>query len=323
MMRGVALGDALGMPVETFTAAQIKERFGRVETLIPSRDHKWFKNTPAGTWTDDTQLSVVMLEGLCDDLKGNLDRIAARHIDALRATDAGWGGTTREAIQALAGGTHWSESGIALQAKRGTGNGVVMKLCPVAAWWTARGEQDRAAIVDFTVQLAAMTHRTQLAVATAVGHLAAVSYCLTIDPRDFSAENFLSVVRDGIDQGVQKFPADGSIGDLGERLALLDRYQTLPLEAAIEAFGGGRSHLTESLPLSYYAFLRNPHSFESVLEAVNAGGDTDSNGSIVGGLLGALNGCSIMPSTLWDQILHRSPIESATERFIQGFHLGE
>jgi ADP-ribosylglycohydrolase len=45
-------------------------------------------------------------------------------------------------------------------------------------------------------------------------------------------------------------------------------------------------------------FLKNPYSIDSLYEVINAGGDADSNGSMVAALLGALNGPFIFPSHL-------------------------
>jgi ADP-ribosylglycohydrolase len=46
----------------------------------------------------------------------------------------------------------------------------------------------------------------------------------------------------------------------------------------------------DSLPFSYALFLRNPRSFGSIMEAVNAGGDNDTNAKLVGEMLGAYYG---------------------------------
>jgi ADP-ribosylglycohydrolase len=57
-----------------------------------------------------------------------------------------------------------------------------------------------------------------------------------------------------------------------------------------ELYGQGSCYVYDSLPVSYAMFLRDPWSFESVIDTVNAGGDTDTNAKIVGELFGALHG---------------------------------
>ncbi|MEK7512006.1 MAG: ADP-ribosylglycohydrolase family protein, partial [Patescibacteria group bacterium] len=52
----------------------------------------------------------------------------------------------------------------------------------------------------------------------------------------------------------------------------------------------------ESIPFSMATFLRHPTDFRAgVLEAVNAGGDTDSNAAMVGALIGANCGVEAIP----------------------------
>ena len=62
MFLGIAIGDALGMPVETMTLEKIAKKFGRVNRYIRPDGHKWYNGQPAGTWTDDTQLSLAIAE---------------------------------------------------------------------------------------------------------------------------------------------------------------------------------------------------------------------------------------------------------------------
>jgi len=68
------------------------------------------------------------------------------------------------------------------------------------------------------------------------------------------------------------------------------------VEEIIENFGGGSCYVYDSLPFSYAFFLRNLGSIDGILEAVNAGGDTDTNAKIVGEMVGARSGIEIFQS---------------------------
>lgn len=48
---GTAIGDSLGMPVETFSAERIAKDYGRVTEYLVPDGHKWFDGRKAGTWT--------------------------------------------------------------------------------------------------------------------------------------------------------------------------------------------------------------------------------------------------------------------------------
>lgn len=51
----------------------------------------------------------------------------------------------------------------------------------------------------------------------------------------------------------------------------------------------------ESVPLALALFLRSRDSETAVLDAIRAGGDTDTIGAMVGALCGAMNGVSSFP----------------------------
>ena len=77
---GVAIGDALGMPVETYDADRISRDFGRITDYRPAKGHPWYDGSPVGTTTDDWQLTRAVAEGILDG--GGLD------LDAIRAQAA-------------------------------------------------------------------------------------------------------------------------------------------------------------------------------------------------------------------------------------------
>jgi ADP-ribosylglycohydrolase len=49
-------------------------------------------------------------------------------------------------------------------------------------------------------------------------------------------------------------------------------------------------------------FLRQPKSVEALYDVVSAGGDTDTNGSVAGSLLGALNSTAVFPTHLIEEL---------------------
>src|SRR3990172_11810807 len=135
MFLGIAIGDALGMPVETLTADVIAKRFGRIMNYLRPEGHKWYNGRDAGTWTDDTQLSLAVAESLIANGKIDMDDLAARHVAALpTAKQFGWGRSTRKSVTRLSQGVHWSESGKSNEPNQGMGNGVAMKVAPIGAW---------------------------------------------------------------------------------------------------------------------------------------------------------------------------------------------
>jgi ADP-ribosyl-[dinitrogen reductase] hydrolase len=54
---GLAIGDALGQPVEAFPPDRIRKEFGEVRDFMPG-DPRLPIPLGAGQWTDDTQMAI-------------------------------------------------------------------------------------------------------------------------------------------------------------------------------------------------------------------------------------------------------------------------
>ena len=64
-------------------------------------------------------------------------------------------------------------------------------------------------------------------------------------------------------------------------------------------------------------FVRNPLSIDALFDVVSAGGDTDTNGSMIGALLGALHGTAILPAHLVDGLQDREAIIEVADQFFE------
>lgn len=323
MFLGSAIGDALYMPVETWTHEQIADKYGRLTTYVRPDGHKWFNGRGSGTWTDDTQLTLPIAESLIEYKKLNLDDLARRHVESCKQeSDLGFGSTTIEAIKKLEAGVHWSKSGKSNNQKYGFGNGVAMKVSPIGALrasplWSELWVESRAEFIDDVIKLTLMTHYTRMAIDSALAHIFAVSCCLG---QDFSVKNFVTGTQRWTD--FLLYTEVNNVTDrLSDRFAVLAAIDptSLTTREIINLFGGGTSYVYNSLPFSYAFFLRNPYSIETLYEVGNAGGDTDTNASIVGGLLGALNGASIFPQHLIDGLWQKERILATADKFYETF----
>jgi|ETNvirnome_2_300_1030623.scaffolds.fasta_scaffold00352_3 ADP-ribosylglycohydrolase len=326
MFYGIFLGDALGMPVETWTAERIAETYGRVTKFLVPDGHKWFAGQPAGCPTDDWQLSKAVSEALILSNGLNMDTQANFHIQAFQDSTNGWGRSTRESVRRLINGSHWQNSGQPM----GVGNGVAMKIAPLGAYAAANPDQFNACR-DFACNLALMTHKSSLGVLSGLIHMRGIFYCLTRD--EFPVDEFINAVAlDEVSVNIEednKEPftySDGSVKPthedfLSPRMTMLRYHKKYNIAKIIDEFGGGSCYVRNSLPFTYMFFLKNPHSIESLYDIVSSGGDTDTNGSMVGALLGSLNGMSVFPKDLIGQIPAKSHKEiiDLSDRFFNKF----
>jgi len=325
MFLGVLIGDCLGMPVETFTAEKIASVYGRVTDYLVPDGHKWFDGHKAGTYTDDTQLTLAVAEALIDG-GFDMESQVRHHVSSLKETTAGWGNTTRNAVRSLANGATWKTSGMGGNGT-GTGNGVAMKIAPLGALLAKCPIIDQAeetgeiySVTDFILELNAMTHKTSLSASAALAQAAAVAYCINLkDFTAFNPDSFLEAVSCYSSIGRKHFPETLGADDLTARLEELNRRWPLTTAEAIQEFGGGSCYCYHSIPFSLSFFVNQPYSITSLYDVISAGGDTDSNGSIVGALLGALHGTSIFPQKLIDGALDRVKVLDVSDRFAKKF----
>ena len=296
MMLGIAVGDALGMPVETRSAAHIKEKYGRIEKYEEPTGHKYFDGKPAGDWTDDTVLSLAVANSLIEAGTFDLDSQAKWNAAALDQERGGWGKTTKEALQRIKDGVHWSEAGKNTEPNRGLGNGGAMKVSPLAGCLLAKKVPWSEAIDPY-----------------------ATAYCLNYEPGEFNFDRFVGVVT-GMSRHGRNYsqPGENKDEDLTDRLEILFKHREYTPERINEELKGG-CYVYESLPFSYMYFLRDPQGIDCVYDVVSNGGDTDSNGSMVGALVGALHGADVFPKHLLDGLKDRAIIEDTAERLCDTF----
>ncbi len=329
MFLGVAIGDALGMPVETLSLEAIRQKYGRIEEYLEPTDHEQFAGKlKAGMWTDATQLTLVVSESLIAKGRIDLDDLAQRHVKALEKTDLGWCKSTRNSVKKSGKGTHWSKSGFPEKQGDGIGNGVVMKIAPVASYIAAHYERpirprlSTKKLIDLLANLTCMTHHTRIAFSATMTHAQILNYCL-LTATGFSQAVFKSRARMASAMGDRPVldPGGFETDRLLHRMHQLEKedWTRKSAEEISDSFGQGSGYVYNSLPFSYAFFLKAPDSIETLYEVVSAGGDTDSNGSIVGGMLGALNGTKIFPQHLVDGLWQKDRILATARRFCKKF----
>jgi len=335
MFLGIAIGDALGMPVETLTAEQIAKKYGRITDYIQPDENTWFTGWPAGRWTDDTQLTIAIAESLIAKGVIDLDDMAKRQIQAMHECDVGWGGSTKKSLQRIETGVNRLESGNPL----GAGNGIPMKVAPLAVYYNLPGTNfyEDASIYPIS-ELALMTHKSDMAIMSGIAQVLTLMHCLEFNPNKWQ---FLFKPGFGIqlyllEAIVEKLyettlPFSRLDKDIVRRLGALqkntvgcydwDKLKKMTPGQTADFFGGATCFVYNSLPFTYAMFLKNPWSIETLYDTVNAGGDTDTNGSMVGALLGALNGMQIFPQHLIDSLWQKDVVISVAERFCDKFEL--
>lgn len=287
-MVGLAVGDALGFPTEFISRARILERFGPhgVTNFEPGNGH------PPGTFTDDTQMSLAVANGLLeaqgDDLEAQLRRICEHFVAWSHSpdNDRAPGNTCLAGCRNLERGVPWREAGVA--SSKGCGS--AMRVAPVGL----RFFDDLDRVAEVARATALPTH----------GHLAAVegaaaaALMVALALRGVSPEQMYAEIRQR---------CFGRSPDFDACLTRVPGLLDSPPEVALARGGLGEAWVAEEAVASaLYCVWRHPDDYRAaVLEAVNTDGDSDSIGAIAGSVVGARLGLEGIPPA-WVQGVEES-----------------
>lgn len=263
---GTALGDALGLPFEGLSAAEVQRRG------VPSdRFTLWGKR---GIVSDDTEQTVLVLESLvrsggCLDLSVRFFRRAL--LAWFLRLPFGIGlATLRACLRILFG---LRQSGV-----RSAGNGAAMRAAVIGVFYADDDGRRRA----HAGALARVTHLDPRAVDGALFTAELAARC-TLMPGVDRAELAL---------GALHVVRDRELYEAIEGAVLMARTRHAP---ALRNTG----YVVSTLALCTWAFVRAGGStLGAIREVIQAGGDTDTAAAIVGGWLGALNGPEQLPRAL-------------------------
>jgi ADP-ribosyl-[dinitrogen reductase] hydrolase len=317
---GLALGDSLGLAVETLSHVEIANRFGKIRTFLDLRNNSLLEgiSVPSGTYSDDAQLTAAMFEAYTTASGFSLHEIGKAHLRAYEESSLGWGGSTRKGIEALKAGLTPDTPEFNQRLGKGQGNGIPMKIAAVGAWCVARGISPFEAVGDVQ-KVCALSHPTSVSVSAGAAHVAGIHYCLTHSSETFSSVEFLEQVTKASAFGRGYYRDTLSDEDLTTRLGGVGEVAMEGTQAIIDTYGGGDCYVYNSLPFAYAFFLKNPTNTEQLYEVIEAGGDTDSNAAIVGTLQGALLGPSVFPSHLVAQIVGMRKLIDVVDQFHKTF----
>jgi ADP-ribosyl-[dinitrogen reductase] hydrolase len=307
---GLAVGDALGVPVE-FIGREVRRR-DPVTGLRTYGSH----HQPAGTWSDDSSLTFCLAETLArpGGLAGPPDladfgRRAINWLDNGYWTATGElfdvGNATRNAIQRLQQGVSPSQAGP--RSEFDNGNGALMRILPLVFHQTWQADNlDLNAAWVLTESVAEVTHghpRSTLGcflyLLLARGLVTGLAPAVAYQQMQESANYWLHKQAKG--PVFYEWPKygdvlDGSILEVAEPEIKSSGYVVHTLEAAL------------------WCLLRHDTYAATVLAAVNLGEDTDTTGAVAGGLAGLAYGEAGIPPEWLAGLARRADIEDLAQR---------
>lgn len=290
---GLAVGDALGAPVE----------FQPPQSFMQVTDFNWggpFGLEP-GQWTDDTSMALALADSMARtgwDLDDQVRRYLAWYQSGEYSVtgqcfDIGF--TTAGALRRFQQIQDARRSGD--PAEHASGNGSIMRLAPVAIRYADRFPDSIDQLARRAAESSLTTHAS---------------------PQCLSACRYMALLLAGLIHGIDRREL---LDPAWPPLEALREAEPLHREVELIVSGSyrekqppeiqGSGYVIQCLEAALWAFHDAADFSEAVLRAVNLGDDADTTGAVCGQLAGACWGESGIPA-MWRQRLGRLDlIESA------------
>jgi ADP-ribosyl-[dinitrogen reductase] hydrolase len=263
---GVAVGDALGVPVEGWTREQIRQRFGVLREMVDGV-------RPAGSVSDDTMQTLCLAESLAELGRFDADDFVRRLLRWYRTDPFGIGIHTKRVLSLVAQGISWREAVERVEQQHApmtAGNGSLMRCAPIAL----RYYRDIGGLLEFSHESSRVTHPNPLARSSCAFFNCVLSRVL----RGWEKADALSFAMEVMAHAPHE---------------LLDRIQGIAHKSADEVPVSG--FVLDTLECALWAWWHHDEFEEALVTVVNLGGDTDTNAAVTGALMGAQCGLDAIP----------------------------
>ena len=338
-MVGLAVGDALGYPVEGWTREQIASVYGRITDYVESPVDPPDRWRLPGLHSDDTQQALALADVLINVGRADPDALCQKFMEMAEGpphlplgAHRGAGRNFRYTVQALGGGAGWNQG-----SRHTAGVGASMRVAPVGL---VLGIDDAAVRNNAAIQ-ALVTHNDPRAVSAAFLVANAVGRLAWMPPSPFLPETFLKesihfvrrseewlieahgrhLAREsrpllhhmsdaliGIVDQIDKAPEEVLPG-IAERASALAGYT---IEHPCRGFAPA------GVVSAFYFYLHFRGEYEAgITEALSWGGDTDTVCAILGAMCGAHHGLDAIPSR-WRERLRALDLVASRAKALAG-----
>ncbi|RLI05476.1 hypothetical protein DRO26_02050, partial [Candidatus Bathyarchaeota archaeon] len=248
----------------------------------------------------DTEMMIGVAESLVENEGFNGKDMAKKFIKNFNVF-RGYGPSPPEVLEWIEKGEPWDKASEKLFGGAGSyGNGGAMRVAPIGLFY----HDDPKKLKLVAYQATQITHAHPLGKEGAALQAYAISLTITLT-KPLNKEVFLQNLNDFVESKIYKEKIR-LVKDLLNKKAKPQEV-VFKLGNGIEAFN--------SVPTAIYSFLANLESFkESVVYAVNLGGDTDTLGAMTGGLSGSYHGIEKIPQRWKEKLENRVYIESLAEK---------
>lgn len=267
---GTFVGDALGRPVEGWGPQMIQAAHGLLGEM------------GEGIYTDDTEMMIGIMESLVECPRFDAG-LTSRKFLANFNPHRGYGGRIYGVMDRLRCGVDWNRAGT-----DSWGNGGAMRVAPIGFFFYDDPDRFEQAVRDCT----RITHHHALGLAGALAQAKAVGLATMKGIRGEAlktAEFVNTVVETVSPTSGEMAGALGMVKGVGRARDLRETIEGIASRFPCDVSALG------AVPPALASFLLTESFRDSVVVAVNCGGDTDTIGAMAGAIAGAYYGYGQIP----------------------------
>lgn len=291
LLFGLAIGDALGVPVENKSREHLKK--------YPITNY--IKNDrPIGTYSDDSTLSFCLAESLIngydiEDIEEKMLKWFEKGYWSATGETFGIGNLTKISLYDLSQGIKHTEEKYSIKAN---GNGSIMRIAPLIFYLKNKPLVFRT---DTIIRVVTITHGHMISKLASIYYIELLIQLIeNKNPKE--AYKYMQ----------ENFPVTPVSNEyISEFKRLLNEDIENSLETEIKTSG----YVIDTLEASIWCLLTTNNYKDAVLKAVNLGGDTDTTASVTGALAGLLYGFNNIPKEWVEKLARNKDIEDLAIRF--------
>lgn len=268
---GAFVGDAMGREVEGWSWEMIRTEYGILQEV------------GEGVYTDDTEMMIGIMESLREDPRFDPFLTARKFLENFHYF-RGYGARIYGVMAKLRHGIPWDQVGT-----DSWGNGGAMRIAPIGFFFYDHREK----LKESALLCTGITHKHPQGLAGALAQALAVGIATDKGMREDGMyyDAFLEEIVEGA-HGIDPHTAAELArmremdrgGDVEDKIGRI--FFSFPRD--ISAVG--------AVPPAIASFLLNENFRDTVVTAVNCGGDTDTIGAMAGAIAGAYYGFSAIPA---------------------------
>lgn len=294
---GFCVGDVLGVPVEFSTREERKK-----DPIKEMRAYGTY-HQPFGTWSDDTSLMICLIDAIN---KGySIKGVAENFVNFYKKghfTPYGEvfdiGNSTRESIIKICAGENPIDCGGRTEIDNG--NGSLMRILPIAFYGKKLSEQELIKLIE---EVSSITH----------GHkrskLACIFYVV------FAIQIILEYEKDEALDRTIVFIENNCANVYWDELSNFQKIFSKEIINVSEDEIKSTGYVIDTLEAVLWVFFHTNGYRDTILKAINLGGDTDTIAAIAGGIAGIYYGLYDIPKEWLQSIAKKEELYEMFDKF--------